>query len=141
MPNDSKLKPCPHCGGTNIHIGYDSLLGILYGICHNCWMRGPSERDYYTAQKTWNKLPRSLKMTDLKSCPHCGSTDLQVCWNSVYEDHYVRCYNCRMQGPEIYGREAASEAWNSLSRRHEITPNDVDCAGCPERRHRSHAHD
>lgn len=27
----------------------------------------------------------------LKPCPHCGSTDLQVCWNSVYEDHYVRC--------------------------------------------------
>lgn len=77
----------------------------------------------------------------LKPCPHCGSTDLQVCWNSVYEDHYVRCYNCRMQGPEIYGREAASEAWNSLPRRHEITPNDVDCAGCPERRDRSHDHD
>ena len=37
----------------------------------------------------------------LKPCPHCGGTDLQVCWNSVYEDHYVRCYNCRMQGPEI----------------------------------------
>ena len=53
----------------------------------------------------------------LKPCPHCGSTDLQVCWNSVYEDHYVRCYNCRMQGPEIYGREAASEAWNNLPRK------------------------
>ena len=76
----------------------------------------------------------------LKPCPHCGSTDLQVCWNSVYEDHYVRCYNCRMQGPEIYGREAASEAWNSLPRRHEITPNGVDCQGCPERRYRSHDH-
>lgn len=77
----------------------------------------------------------------LKPCPHCGSTDLQVCWDSVYEDHYVRCHTCHMQGPEIYGREAASEAWNSLPRRHEITLNDVDCAGCPERRYRCHAHD
>lgn len=80
-------------------------------------------------------------MEKLKSCPHCGSTDLQVCWNSVYEDHYVRCYNCRMQGPEICGREAASEAWNALPRRHENTPNAVDCAGCSERQYRSHDHD
>ena len=68
----------------------------------------------------------------LKPCPHCGGTDLQVDWNSVYECHFVRCYNCHMQGPEIYGRENAAKAWNALPRRHEITPNAVDCAGCLE---------
>lgn len=54
----------------------------------------------------------------LKPCPHCGSTDLQIDWNGVYERHFVRCYNydCHIQGPEVYGREAAAEAWNNLPR-------------------------
>lgn len=72
----------------------------------------------------------------LKPCPHCGGTDLRVYWNDIYEKHYVRCHACHMQGPEIYGREAAADAWNAIPRRHEITPNSVDCAGCPERRYR-----
>mgnify|MGYP004524294341 CR=1 FL=1 len=139
---DNQLKPCPHCGGTNIHIGYDSLLGILYGICHNCWMRGPSERDYYTAQKTWNKLPRSLKMTDLKSCPACGGTNIRIGFNCLEERHYALCCDCLMRGPEKCGEDdRAITAWNSLPRHHGISPNKVDCAGCPERRDRSHAHD
>ena len=52
----------------------------------------------------------------LKPCPHCGSTDLQIDWNSVYECHFVRCYNCRMQGPEIYGMDKAAGCWNALPR-------------------------
>lgn len=36
----------------------------------------------------------------------------------------------------VEDKHAAAEAWNSLPRRHEITPNAVDCAGCPERRYR-----
>lgn len=59
----------------------------------------------------------------LKPCPHCGGTDLSVYWNDIYEKHYVRCHECHMQGPEIYGREAAADAWNAIPRRHEITPN------------------
>lgn len=72
----------------------------------------------------------------LKPCPHCGGTDLRVYWNDIYEKHYVRCHACHMQGPEIYGREAAADAWNSLPRRHDISPNKVDCAGFPERQYR-----
>lgn len=72
----------------------------------------------------------------LKPCPHCGSTDLQVCWNGVCEDYYVRCYNCRMRGPEIYGGEAAADAWNSLLRRHDISHDKVDCTSCQERQYR-----
>lgn len=58
----------------------------------------------------------------LNPCPHCGKTDLRVYWNDIYEKHYVRCHTCHMQGPEIYGREAAAEAWNALPRGHAITP-------------------
>lgn len=46
-----------------------------------------------------------------------------VVWDDIYEKHYVRCNACHMQGPEIYGREAAADAWNAIPRRHEITPN------------------
>ena len=55
---------------------------------------------------------------ELRPCPHCGGTDLQVDYNGVYERHFVRCYNfsCHMQGPEVYGREKAAEAWNKLPR-------------------------
>ena len=58
------------------------------------------------------------KEIELKPCPHCVGTDLQVDYNGVYERHFVRCYNhaCHMQGPEVYGREKAAEAWNSLPR-------------------------
>ena len=52
----------------------------------------------------------------LKPCPHCGSTDLRVYWNDIYGKNYVRCHTCHMQGPEVYGREKASEAWNELPR-------------------------
>ena len=55
---------------------------------------------------------------ELMPCPHCGGTDLQVDYNGVYERHFVRCYNfsCHMQGPEVYGREKAADAWNKLPR-------------------------
>ena len=40
-----------------------------------------------------------------------------------------------MAGPiEACSRDAAIAAWNSLPRAPHITPNDVDCKGCPERR-------
>lgn len=55
-------------------------------------------------------------MSELKPCPHCGCTDLQIDWNSVYECHLVRCYTCRMQGPEIYGKDNAAGCWNALPR-------------------------
>ena len=61
---------------------------------------------------------------NLRPCPHCGGTDLQVDYNGVYERHFVRCYNheCHMQGPEVYGREQAAELWNNLPRKVEALP-------------------
>lgn len=77
----------------------------------------------------------------LKPCLYCGSTDVGIIFHIVNERYYVRCKDCHMQGPEKKYRFMAHRAWNSLPRRHEITPNSVDCQGCPERRYRSHAHD
>lgn len=64
-----------------------------------------------------------MNSPELKPCPHCGGTDLLVCWNAIYEKHYVRCHTCHMQGPEIYEREAAVGAWNTLWRHNNICPN------------------
>lgn len=74
----------------------------------------------------------------LKPCPHCGnSLYVSIEYNGIYEKFFVRCPKCRMSGPLVEDKHAAaSEAWNSLPRRHEITPNSVDCQGCPERRYR-----
>lgn len=60
----------------------------------------------------------------LLPCPHCGGTDLQIDWNGVWERHFVRCYksSCHMQGPEVYGREAAAKLWNNLPRKVESLP-------------------
>lgn len=52
----------------------------------------------------------------LKPCPHCVGTNLRVYWNDIYGKHYVRCHTCHMQGAEIYGRDKAAEAWNSIPR-------------------------
>lgn len=75
----------------------------------------------------------------LKPCPHCGCTDVIIEYG--FGKNYILCRGCRMTGPHLYGAENAVQAWNSLPRRHEITPNSVDCQGYPERRYRSHAHD
>lgn len=48
----------------------------------------------------------------------------------------IICDKCRSR---IYG-VGYSTTW-SKARRHEITPNSVDCQGCPELRYRSHNHD
>ena len=57
---------------------------------------------------------------ELKPCPHCGSTDL-IIYGKGSEKNYVRCHGCDMQGPEIYGREKAAEAWNAIPRTPEWT--------------------
>ena len=59
---------------------------------------------------------------ELKPCPHCGGSDLIIYWNGVYEKHYARCHSCHVQGPEVYGREAAAELWNNLPRKVEALP-------------------
>ena len=73
----------------------------------------------------------------LKPCPHCGGTDIRIGFDCLEERHYALCCDCLMRGPGMHGdNNRAKDAWTSPPRRNEITPNSVDCAGCPERRYR-----
>ena len=92
-------------------------------------------------------------------CPACGSEHSVVARNFspwFTAGSHVLCIDCQMQGPiacsqreadattiedlremiEPTGFESAAiTSWNSLPRRPDY--NDVDCAGCPERRPRA----
>lgn len=61
---DSQLKPCPHCGGTDIRIGFNYLEERHYALCRKCRMRGPEKcGDEDRAIKVWNDLPRGHDVT------------------------------------------------------------------------------
>ena len=101
-------------------------------------------------------LHRAATMPELKPCPACGSrrSQLMLSYSPWFTAAvHVLCADCQMQGPiacsrkeeyaitvddlnhmtEPTGFEAAAiAAWNSLPRWPDY--NDVDCAGCPERR-------
>jgi hypothetical protein len=63
------------------------------------------------------------EITDLKPCPFCGSSDLDVFANTVSCDQ-CGCDGPRQDGPEMYcDRRIAIEAWN---RRAEITVKRVE---------------
>ena len=78
-------------------------------------------------------------MPELKPCPSCGSRDCAsaVCTISADEHqslHYnVECGSCYTSGPVLDIEADAIAAWNKLPRWPDY--NDVDCAGCPERRY------
>lgn len=69
---------------------------------------------------------------NLKPCPHCGSS-AELYAGDVPGRDYVSCasLDCSVCGPFGNNAEDAVRKWNALPRRHEITPNAVDCAGCP----------
>lgn len=58
---------------------------------------------------------------ELMPCTHCGGTDL-IIYGKGREKHYVRCHSCNLQGPDVYGREDAAQAWNNLPRKVESLP-------------------
>jgi len=68
--------------------------------------------------------PRDLRISDLKPCPNCRSTELKHCYV------YIRCTICLMEGPKSNGGHNddhadhmdykwAIESWNNLPRRDE----------------------
>ena len=93
---------------------------------------------------------------NISNCPNCGSTSVQLMLSYspwLTPASHVLCIDCQMQGPiacsqreedaiDIQDLECLAEptgfeitaiaAWNSLPRRPDY--NDVDCAGCQERR-------
>ncbi|WP_448338944.1 Lar family restriction alleviation protein [Desulfovibrio piger] len=72
----------------------------------------------------------------LKPCPNCGEDNLRECVSLLTKHDFIMCMSCGMKGPEVMTVSSAINAWNSLPRHHDISPNKVDCAGCPERRYR-----
>lgn len=73
---------------------------------------------------------------ELKPCPACHSKKVS---REQYKDEvWIECLQCGMRGPSFNSPIAndilAERAWNALPRAPHITPNDVDCKGCPERR-------
>lgn len=71
-------------------------------------------------------------MPELKPCPACGSVNCRLIEREM--SAYVVCdfKGCWMSGPIKEYADSAIAAWNKLPRRPDY--NDVDCAGCPERR-------
>ena len=74
----------------------------------------------------------------LKECPACGSDNVEclVCTINADEKQdvhfHIACESCYTSGPIADNGKIAADKWNSLPRRPDY--NDVDCAGCPERR-------
>lgn len=68
----------------------------------------------------------------LKPCPACRSVNCRLIEREM--SAYVVCdfKGCWMSGPIKEYADSAIAAWNKLPRRPDY--NDVDCAGCPERR-------
>lgn len=77
-------------------------------------------------------------MPELKPCPACGSDNVEclVCTINADENQdvhfHIACEDCYTSGPIADNGKIAADEWNSLPRRPDY--NDVDCAGCPERR-------
>lgn len=77
-------------------------------------------------------------MPELKPCPACGSDNVEclVCTINADENQdvhfHIACEACYTSGPIADNGKIAADKWNSLPRRPDY--NDVDCAGCPERR-------
>ena len=68
----SELKPCPHCGNTDLN-ECTSLSGEKSFIsCLQCGLSGPRVINRYVARDAWNGLPRSVPiMPKGADCGEC----------------------------------------------------------------------
>ena len=68
----SQLKPCPHCGDTDLN-ECTSLSGERSFIsCLQCGLSGPRVINRYVARDAWNGLPRSVPiMPKGADCGEC----------------------------------------------------------------------
>ena len=57
-----ELKPCPHCGGTELII-YGKGSEKHYVRCHGCDMQGPEIYGRDKAAAAWNAIPRTPEWT------------------------------------------------------------------------------
>lgn len=52
-------------------------------------------------------------MAELKPCPFCGSKEVRMRFDSVFESYYVACKKCGADVHQFYGlKDEAVKAWN-----------------------------
>lgn len=52
-------------------------------------------------------------MSELKSCPLCGSTNLQIHFRPLENRNYVMCHSCHLQSRLAPVESAAIKDWNT----------------------------
>lgn len=58
-----ELKPCPHCGGTDLQIVETDMTCCIRCCTKGCWLEGPTKEWKTSAIEAWNALPRPLRWT------------------------------------------------------------------------------
>lgn len=58
--DSQELKPCPHCGGNDVSVCYNSVYEAYYVRCNDCHMQGPEKKFKIVAFRAWQKLERKL---------------------------------------------------------------------------------
>lgn len=55
MSEKLKLLPCPHCGSTNLYLGYRLVFLPFYVRCKACGAEGGKSDDRAEAISAWNQ--------------------------------------------------------------------------------------
>ncbi len=59
----SELKPCPHCGGTDLQIVETDMTCCIRCCTKGCWLEGPTKEWKASAIEAWNALPSPMRWT------------------------------------------------------------------------------
>lgn len=59
----SELKPCPHCGGTDLQIVETDMTCCIRCCTKGCWLERHTKEWKPSAIKAWNTIPRHLRWT------------------------------------------------------------------------------
>ena len=58
-----ELKPCPHCGGTDLQIVETDMTCYIRCCTKGCWLEGPTKEWKSSAIEAWNAMLRHLRWT------------------------------------------------------------------------------
>lgn len=108
MSKEIDLKPCPHCGGTEMRI-FDRLYDghkerVYYVVCLDCRMKGPETSSSNSAAQAWNDLPRALVWSSEPPSESgfwwwelCGNRGVDLIQDP--EKRVIRDYRAKWAGP------------------------------------------
>lgn len=74
-------------------------------------------------------LSSSDPVSDLKPCPFCGGTTIEICERSWVREAYASCAKCNTDGPLRETLEEAIKAWNTRHSDKEFLYY-TECAAC-----------